>query len=110
MKRIVVSLFVAAVLVPVFFEVDLNPRFNLPATESRPDPVQEARYDACVEAFDRRIHAETFERVDNPDVQRELLYRQMQEAKATCRERFPEQTVSIDRPLEINVIDLRWRY
>jgi len=92
------------------FEVDFAPRFSLPRSEQRPDPAQEARYTACVEAQEEIIHAETFDRIDNPDVQREILYRRMQQAEAGCREQHPERMMTVEKPLDVNLIDLRWRY
>lgn len=114
MKRIltlsVAATFAAAVIVAILFDVDFTPRFELPHTREEDDPAQEARYATCVEDADVRIHGETFAAVDNPDVQRELLYRRMQAAKADCRSAFPRQTITTDVPLDANLIDLEWRY
>jgi len=110
MKRIFLGIALALIATVALFDVTIDPRFRLPGTETRIDPEQEARYTACYEEKERRFHEETFERVDNPDVQRELLYRQSQEAKASCREEFPERTIEVELPLDINVVDLEWRF
>jgi hypothetical protein len=109
-KRIVAVVVVAVCLVPLLFEVRFDPRFSLPGTEERLDAEQEARYEACVEDAEREIHARVFARVDNPDVQRELLYRQGQAAKAACRADYPERVVEVETPLDVNLVDLTWRY
>lgn len=110
MKKILLAAVAAGVLLIALFDVDVDYRFTWPHTEQRPDPEQEARYEACVERYDREIHAETFARIDNPDVQREILYRRMQAAKQRCREEHPPRTTTVDVPFEFNLIDLRWRY
>ena len=97
-------------VVLVLFDVEFDVRVVMPHVEERPDSVREAEFEACVEESDRRIHAETFANVDNPDVQRELLYRRKQQAKAACRERYPERTTTVDVPFDFNIIDLSWRY
>ena len=110
MKRIILGL--AGVLAAVFilFEVDFIPRFRLPATESMPDPAQEARFDECVLAAESEFHEELFAEVDNPDVQRELIFRFGQEARATCREEHPEKMIEVETPLDVNLVDLSWRF
>ncbi len=110
MKKLFVVLAAAVVLLLMLSEVDLDLRFSLPRTERQLDAAQEARYDACVEQADRDVHADTFAEVDNPDVQREWLYRRMQAAKAECRSTYPQRHVDVERPLEFNVINLRWRF
>ncbi|MDX1481466.1 MAG: hypothetical protein R3315_07315 [Woeseiaceae bacterium] len=110
MKKALLALLVAAVAVPVLFDVSVDYRLTLPHSKERADPQQEALYAACVERRDREIHAEVFERIDNPDVQREILYRRMQEAKAACQEEHPARTITVDVPFEFNLIDLAWRY
>ena len=110
MKKFVITAIGALAVVLVLFDVDVDARLVMPHTEARADPAREAEFEACVEELEREIHAETFANVDNPDVQRELLYRRMQKAKATCRERFPEQTMTVDVPFDFNIFDLSWRY
>lgn len=110
MKRILIALSLLVIATLVMFDVDFDPRFRLAGTETQPDPRQEARYLACVEETERAFHERTFAEVDNPDVQRELLYRQSQEAKSGCREAHPERTIDVEVPLDINLVDLTWRF
>ena len=110
MKRILLGTVLALIVVLALFDVTIDPRFRLPGTETRVDQEQEARYTACYEEREHRFHEEIFERDDNPDVQRELIYRRSQEAKATCREEFPERTIEVELPLDVNVVDLDWRF
>jgi hypothetical protein len=110
MKKLVLTATGAILIVLLLFDVDIDIRFVMPHAEERVDPQQEAAYEACVEEFDRQVHAETFARVDNPDVQRELLYRRMAAAKADCRERYPRRTTTVEVPFDFNFIDLSWRY
>lgn len=110
MKKVLVIAAAALLVLLLFFEVDVDLRFRLPQTVAKPDEAQEARYEACVEDFDRSVHAEAFATIDNPDVQREVLYRRMQEAKALCREQYPEITTSVRVPFDFKVFDLTWRY
>ncbi len=110
MKRVMVIGIGAAALTLVLFEVEFAPRFNLPGELTVPDKAQEARYQLCVDEADREIHAETFAAIDNPDVQREVLYRRKQAAKADCREQFPEISTTISVPLDVNLLDFHWRY
>ena len=110
MKSVLIACTVAVIATLVLFDVEVNPRFRLPGAETRLDPGQEARFEACVKASEEAFHERTFAEVDNPDVQRELLYRQSQEAKSSCREAIPERTIEVEVPLDVNLIDLTWRY
>jgi len=109
-RSVVIAAVLAAVAVVTFFEVEFDPRWQMPTVVEVTDTEQEARYAACVEEADQRIHGETFARIDNPDVQREILYRRMQEAKAACRVEFPEQTQNEEVPFDVNLVNLTWRY
>jgi len=110
MKKTLLATVAAGAVLIALFEVDVDYRFTRPHTEERPDPQQEARYEACVERHDREIHAEAFARIDNPDVQREIIYRRMQEAKQLCRKAHPLRMTTVEVPFDFNLIDLRWRY
>ena len=110
MKKALLAVVAAGVALIALFEVEVDYRFTWPHTEERPDPQQEARYEACVERRDQEIHAEAFARIDNPDVQREIIYRRMQEAKQRCRESHPLRMTTVEAPFEFNLIDLHWRY
>ena len=110
MKRLLFVVIVAVIATLLLFEVKFAPRFSLPGETEALDEAQETRFQSCVEEADRQIHAETFAAIDNPDVQREVLYRRKQAAKADCREQFPEQIRMINVPLDVNLLDFRWRY
>ncbi len=94
----------------VFFDIDVDFRFALPHDVVQLDSEQEARYSACMEEQDRIVHGATFAEIDNPDVQREVLARRMREASLHCRERFPEREVTVRRPFEFNLFDLKARF
>lgn len=100
----------AMIALLIAFDVQLNPEFALPRTVERPDAAQEAKFAACVAERDGRIHEETFARIDNPDVQREVLAARKADAKRACRAEFPQRTVTVEEPMRINLIDLRPRF
>ena len=110
MKKLLSIAALAAVIVLLLFDVDVNPRMSLPGETEAIDPEQEARYEACVEEQDRIVHGETFAAIDNPDVQREVLTTRKSEAKRECRERYPERTTVVEVPFEFNIVDLEFRY
>lgn len=110
MKKLFAATGAALVLLLLMFDVDVDFRFSLPRTERALDAEQEALYDDCVVQADREVHAETFAEVDNPDVQREWLYRRMEAAKAECRSTYPQRHVDVEHPLEFNVVNLRRRF
>lgn len=110
MKKLFAATGAAIVLLLLLFDVEPDFRFSLPRTERQLDVAQEALYEKCVVQADREVHAETFAEVDNPDVQREWLYRRMQAAKAECRSTYPQRHVDVEHPLEFNVVNLRWRF
>ena len=97
-------------LLPAFFEISVNPVFELPADVQVPDPEQEARFDACFDEQDQRIHKQAFDTIDNPDVQREYISMHRDRARAECRERYPRRATTARRPLRINLIDLQPRF
>lgn len=110
MKKALVIVVAALLIVLSLFEVDLNPQFALPREVQQADAAQEAMFDACVEEQDRIVHGETFAAIDNPDVQREVLARRMQEATRDCREQFPRRMATVEEPLKFNLVDLEFRY
>jgi hypothetical protein len=59
-----------------------------PPVETR-DAKQDALLQACVAARDREIHRQTFDTIDNPDVQREVLATEKERAIRDCRALFP---------------------
>lgn len=110
MKRLAGTAAAILVIVLVLFDVDVEPEFALPREVAVPDPEREARYEACVEREDEIIHRETFDRIDNPDVQREVLAARKEEARTRCREEHPVRMTTKHEPLRVNLLDLRFRY
>ena len=110
MKKALLVVIAALLLVLALFKVDVNPQFSLPRDIERADAKQEARYDDCVEEQDRIVHGETFAAIDNPDVQREVLSRRMEEAKTECRQQFPRRVVTVSEPFRFNLVDLEFRF
>lgn len=112
MTRRHVSLAAATLLLVmfVFFDISLNPVFELPRDVERPERVQEQRYADCVAARDEAIHRRAFDTIDNPDVQREYISAHRETARAECRERYPEQLVTVRLPLRFNLVDLAPRF
>lgn len=110
MKVLVGLVGLALIVTLLLFDVDLNVEMQWPEQSESVDPEQEARYEACVEEADHRVHSETFAAIDNPDVQREILYRRMQDEKVACRAEWPERTVTAEQPFRFNLVDLTWRY
>lgn len=94
----------------VLFEVDVDVRFSLPKEVEQVDAEHEALFEQCMDEQDRVVHAETFAAIDNPDVQREVLARRMRQAAQVCRAEFPQRTVVVRRPLDVNVVDLTPRF
>jgi len=110
MKKIALISLLALALLLALFDVKVDLEFALPRDASVPDPEAERLYRACVDERDRVIHAETFDRIDNPDVQREILATRKEQAKRECRERFPERTINVRQPFRFKLLDLRYRY
>ena len=94
----------------VLFEVRLDFQYSLPAASQQPDLDQEARYAACYADRDREIHDVAFGTIDNPDVQKLYIKNNRDKAAAECRQRFPEQLVTVDEPFRFNVVDLHFRF
>lgn len=109
-KPLFVALAAVALVVPVLFEVDFNPRFALPRTVARADGAQEARYHQCVSERTDQATREALEAADNPDVQSLMIRMRQHEATTECRARHPQQMVEIREPLSINLVDLHWRF
>lgn len=94
----------------LLFEVRLDFEFSLPAQKRLPDPHQEGRYAACFEARDREIHETAFGTIDNPDVQKLYISNNRDRAAAECREKFPQQWITVEEPFRFNLLDLHFRY
>lgn len=97
-------------LILLLFDVSVAPRWQLPGEVRLPDAEQEARYSACFDEADQRIHETAFGTIDNPDVQREFIATQRDKARAACRRQFPERFTTQSLPFEFNLVDLEFRY
>ena len=110
MKKLFLLAGVLLLALVLLFDVEVDPQFAMPREVELPDPEQEARYRACVDEQDARIHAETFAAIDNPDVQREVLSTRKAQAARACRQTYPERRVAVEEPFRFNLIDLTFRY
>jgi hypothetical protein len=109
-KHAIAAVFVIVLLVPALFELQWNPQFALPQTVSRPNAIQEARYQQCVGDRVDEATRQALATADNPDVQSLMIRMRQKEALADCRLRFPEQRVDVEEPLRIDLLDFRWRF
>lgn len=109
-RHVAAFLAITLLLLPLFFEISVNPVFELPGDVRVPDPEQESRFEGCLEERDRQIHKEAFDTIDNPDVQREFISMHRDQARAECRERYPEVMITISRSLRINILDFESRF
>lgn len=100
----------ALIAINVLFEVHFDVEFAWPGQVREPDPEQEARYEDCFAERDRQIHATAFGTIDNPDVQKLYISNNRDEARAACREQFPEKWITVERPFRFNLVDLRLRF
>ena len=94
----------------VFFDVDIAPEFALPGTAEIDDPGQESRYSDCFAARDAAIHERAFATIDNPDVQKEYIAMQRDEARQACRASHPRRRTVIDTPFRFNLVDVAPRF
>lgn len=104
------SVIILLIITLVLFDVDINPEFSLAREIEVLDDAQETLFDNCVSERDRRIHADTFKKIDNPDVQREILLTGKERAVRQCRIRHPEIRVTASEPFRFNIFDLTFRY
>lgn len=104
--RCLIALGACSLLLPVFFEVTFAPELAFPAEVQAPDPAQEAKYTDCLAQRDAQIHQQAFATIDNPDVQREFISTQRDEARVACRATYPERMQTKSVPLRFNLIDL----
>jgi hypothetical protein len=92
------------------FDIHFNFEYS-PAEESRQlDAEQEALYAACYAERDDEIHDLAFGTIDNPDVQKLYILNNRKLAVTECRQRFPEQWITVEEPFRFNLVDLRFRY
>lgn len=109
-NRIIVALVIVVVLVPLMFDVELDPRFSLPHSVTRADAAQETRYRQCVSRQTDQATREALDAADNPDVQSLMIRIRQNEAATECRNRHPERQIQVDEPFSFNLVDLRWRF
>lgn len=109
-KRLAYTAIAGLLVLLLLFDVSFAPRFALPRDVTRPDPGQEGRYSACVEARDAAIHERAFGTIDNPDVQKLYIAAEREKARAECRERFPERLVTTREPFRFNLLDFELRF
>jgi hypothetical protein len=100
----------AVVALLVLFEIRFRFEFSMPGESSQLDAAQEARYAACYAERDEEIHDVAFGTIDNPDVQKLYILNNRKQAATECRQRFPEQWITVEQPFRFNLIDFRFRY
>ena len=100
----------AVVALLVLFEIRFRVEFSMPGASSRLDAAQEARYAACYAQRDNEIHDVAFGTIDNPDVQKLYILNNRLRAATKCRQRFPEQWITVEQPFRFNLVDLKFRY
>lgn len=92
------------------FDVSFNPQLSFAHDEQVADPAQEELYRQCYEARDAEIHARAFDTIDNPDVQREFISMHREQARADCRQLYPERSIAEHESFRFNLVDLRFRF
>lgn len=110
MKKILVVLGVALLLLIILFEIHIDFQFSMPHEIEVADPEQETQYQACVDERDAEIHKVAFGTIDNPDVQREYLSTHKDIAKAECRLAYPERKITEQQPFRLKVVELEFRF
>jgi hypothetical protein len=102
---------IAALIVLVaLFDIRFNFEYS-PAGESlQLDAEQEARYAACYTERDDEIHDQAFGTIDNPDVQKLYILNNRKRAAMECRQRFPQQWITVEEPFHFNLVELQFRY
>ncbi len=94
----------------VLFDVRINFEFSLAGESSQLDAQQESRYTACFATRDMEIHDVAFGTIDNPDVQKLYILNNRKRAATECRQRFPEQWITVEEPFRFNLVDLNFRF
>ncbi len=108
-KAVWISIGMLVVLFALF-EVRVNFQFSLAGEKRELDAGQEARYAVCYAARDKEIHKVAFGTIDNPDVQKLYISNNRERAASECRQRFPQQWVTVVEPFRFNLLDLRRRF
>lgn len=97
-------------LVIILYDVKLNFVFSLPGEVEQIDLAEEALYTRCYKRRDEEIHDTAFGTIDNPDVQKEFINASRAGAASECRDKYPQQWVTVQQEFHLNIIDLRARY
>ncbi len=101
---------VVTVVVIALYDVQINFVFSLPGEIEQADLAQDALYKQCFASRDKQIHDTAFSTIDNPDVQKEFINTSRADATSECRDKFPQQWVTIQKAFHLKIIDLRARY
>ena len=94
----------------LLFEVSFDPRFSLPSERRVADPAREQEYLNCIEESRNAALQDAYDETDNPAVHSTYARIAETEAARECRRKYPELITTESRPLEFNLIDLRYRY
>ena len=101
---------IVTVLVIALYDVRINIAFSLPGEIEQPDSAQETLYMQCFDSRDKQIHDTAFGTIDNPDVQKEFINTSRARAASECRDKYPQQSITVRQDFHLNIIDLRARY
>lgn len=94
----------------MLFEVRLPLDFARIEFVQVPDPDVEAEYGRCYEERDAAMHRAVFDAIDNPDVQKEMISTNREKIARECRQRFPEQMITVDKEVATNLVNLKPRF
>ena len=108
-KTILIFAFVGLVFI-AFYEVSLPLEWAGVESVQMPDPDTEAEYRRCYEEKDAAMHQAVFGAIDNPDVQKEMISTNRDRISIECRQRHPENTITVERDVESNLIELKPRF
>jgi hypothetical protein len=109
-KKIISLLASAGLLMIVFYEISLPLEFASVETIQMPDPDTEAAFARCYAEKDREMHEAVFGAIDNPDVQKEMISTNRDLIAGECRQRFPDQLITVERDIPSNLIELKPRF
>jgi hypothetical protein len=109
-RRTTALLISVIVTISIFFEVTFPLDIASSYESEAPDPAIEAQYTGCYREKDQEMHRDVFSRVDNPDVQKELISSNRERIARECRELFPEHLITVQEPARFNLVDLKPRF
>ena len=101
---------VVTVLVFALYDVQIKFAFSLPGEIEQLDSARETLYRQCFESRDKQIHDTAFGTIDNPDVQKEFINTSRADAANECRDKYPQQRITVPQEFHLNIIDLHARY